>query len=412
MRRRKIGAMRIAGVVVLVVILGAGLALAPAMAAGGPAGKDCHVEPIHPNTVNLTPQIAEVKGELKLVCLTAKASGPVDVPGWSKTSWTGGANQPPASPTPCGDVYYTSSVWLDPPGPNRFAHWNDPNGGVHNEQQYVDQTIETGSYHEIGFIAISEVANQNNVVVHYVNHGQTYGGVNGWSCRGGTWQYADYNANDCGSTACVYFTPVGVVQPPTGGGPPPVGPLLANELDKLKAQIAASTLGTSPIDPAHQVVNVPSCFWLNGGQVPPRTWVITVDGPPNASGRSVTYNEVVTIGPTSVRYDYGDGASRDGDAGTPWSSANPGACSNDHPYSKISTYGNGGVPCPPGYPHPTPDDGCYQVMATQTFSGTVTAVWFDGVAVQVRDMPPIAPFTVQTLPMMIRMQQVEGVPVT
>lgn len=178
----------------------------------------------------------------------------------------------------------------------------------------------------------------------------------------------------------------------------------------MKNTTHGGLVGTSPSDPTRQFVNLPSCFWING-VVPQTSFEVKIDAPPNGDGRGLTYVYRVTVGLEKVRWDYGDGATWEGDAGTPYDSS--GTCSNPHAYSRISAIGNpGAVQCPAGYPHPSADDGCYQVTATETYSVSVVAYWSDNTPNR-KPMDSQGPFTVvPSAPTFVRVLQIEGIPVS
>ncbi|HEV1997781.1 MAG TPA: hypothetical protein VGR61_06585 [Candidatus Dormibacteraeota bacterium] len=182
---------------------------------------------------------------------------------------------------------------------------------------------------------------------------------------------------------------------------------------KIRQEVAAGSIGMSPTDVARQFAFLPSCFWITGTN-PSKTFELQLHASAQG-GRSITYVYRVSVGLQNVHWDYGDGTSYDGDIGHPWSPATPNDCTNAHTYERISRRGNpGAVGCPPSYPHPTADDGCYAVTATETYSVQVAAYWFDGANTHGPvDMGSFAPITVTpTQPTYVRVLQIEGVPVT
>jgi hypothetical protein len=202
------------------------------------------------------------------------------------------------------------------------------------------------------------------------------------------------------------------------GGPPNPAPLVSDQMASMRKLVLAGSMGTSPTDPTRQYTFLPSCFWINGTR-PSQTFELqlqdpTVDGATGApDGRAITYVYRISVGLRNVHWDYGDGTSYDGVVGNPWT---PGAaaCSNEHTYQRISTIGNpGATSCPTGYPHDTADDGCYRVQAQETYGVTVTAYWFDGAGPHAPvDVGTMAPLVISPPPTFVRLQQIEGIPIS
>jgi hypothetical protein len=273
------------------------------------------------------------------------------------------------------------------------------------------QEVPAGSL--VSLHEIHSVTGLNTGLVRYVYSG-TFNGID-WECGGGAWDHVDKACFFGGAarrgTICVYVQPFGRVTGSTPGPPDPT-PFIQPQLADLRKLVIAGRMGTSPQDTARHFVNLPSCWWLDGTQ-PHQAFELRIDDPPNlgpgGGGRGLTYTYRIDIGLQRVRWEYGDGASWDGDAGYPYTGA---GCSNPHTYERISGLGKpGAVPCPAGYPRPTADDGCYVVQATETYSASITASWFDGARDHVVPMGDMAPFTITPAPTHIRVLQIQGVPV-
>jgi hypothetical protein len=263
---------------------------------------------------------------------------------------------------------------------------------------------------------MSRVAGQFRFWLRYRYDGK-YTGTD-WECRG-KYSYADtgvpcWGDNRAGPVAwCIAAEPVGPVPPALSRPPDPTGvPSIQAKLAEIRNSTDGGVMGTSPTDPTRQFVNLPSCFWINGAP-PPTVFEVSIDAPPNSEGRGLTYVYRVTVGLQTVHWDNGDGTGWDGDAGAPYDSS--GTCTNPHTYSRISAIGNpGAMSCPAAYPHPSPDDGCYKVTATETYAVSVIAYWNDnGPQTQSQDMGSQAPFTVTPHgDKFVRVLQIEGIPVS
>jgi hypothetical protein len=320
---------------------------------------------------------------------------------------------PPAQPQKCDPQYVdeTAAIVYTKNGPT--LTWLQPDGTV---GEHVNGDMPTAPGPASGMIDLDHamsVAGTNHMKVRLENATAQYGGPYGWSCQGGSW----FPSDTCQPpgypvTTCARLTFIGPQQSVTGGPPDP-RPYLKDEEAQVKKEIAAGTVGTSPSDTTRQFVFIPSCFWMTGTNTG-GSWELQLHDP-TTEGRSITYIYRVTVGLQNVHWDYGDGTSYDGDVGHPWSAESPGDCTNPHTYERVSRLTNpGAVACPAGYPHPTPDDGCYAVNATQTYAVHVAAYWFDGS--QPRgpvDLGSFAPITVTPpQPTYVRALQIEGVPVT
>ena len=365
--------------------------------------------------------IATVEGFSQVGCprLTAPGIPNIDYPA-VKVPAAGYQHQPqdlpPAQPQACGYRLVKEPVAVvSQPGGAKTAQWNLPEGGMDHANEYdMASTPPPASGLQPPQYAVA-IIGQNPLFARLESNDTMYGGTNGWACRGGTWKYKDHCTDFTAPSlqACLFVgSPASVPAPP--GSVPDPRPYLQNleRLTSVKGLISAGQQGTSPSDTTRQFVNLPSCWWLIGTQ-DSQSFDLRIQTPPDASGRSMTYVYRIEVGLTNVHWDYGDGTSYDGDVGKPW--APGGSCSNAHTYERVSRLGNpGAVECPAGYPHPTSDDGCYLVRATETYAATITAYWYDGLQTGGPvDMGSMAPIVLSPgNPTSVRMLQIEGVPVT
>ncbi|MFN2462713.1 MAG: hypothetical protein ABR573_02275, partial [Candidatus Dormibacteria bacterium] len=296
--------------------------------------------------------------------------------------------------------------------------WVDPDG---SPQEHVNGDMASGQPDANGLIPVDyavAVAGQNHLFVWYKNDGATYGGAHGFQCQGGQWRFRDV-CSYMGSvpTACAQVRATGPLQSATGGPPDPA-PLIKAQLASISGEVNGGTVGTSPSDPSRQYTFLPSCFWLTGSEKNKafelRVQDPTVGAAGTPDGRAITYVYRINVGLQNVHWDYGDGASREGVVGTPWSPAAPDACSNEHTYERISVRANPGtVACPAAYPHSSMDDACYEVRVRETYAVSVTAYWYDGAGPHAPvEMGTMSPLTLTPPSTFVRIQQIEGVPTT
>ena len=356
-----------------------------------------------------------------VLCPTPKADGPVDPKAFKRTTTyphrSGGAT-PPAADTKCRFANaYVTGVSLSAAGPNRQALWTPPDPTMPSSAPVADGPSLPPPYY--GMIipeTMSRVAGQFKFWLRYQYVGK-YNGTD-WECRG-SYSYADtgvpcWGDNRSGPVAwCILAEPAGQVPPALTQPPDPTRvPAIQAKLAEMQHTTDGGVMGTSPADRTRQFVNLPSCFWIDGAP-PPTAFEVSIDAPPNSDGRGLTYVYRVNVGLETVHWDYGDGTSWDGDAGAPFDAS--GTCTNPHTYTRISAIGNPVAgPCPAAYPHPSADDGCYQVKASETYSVSVTAYWNDnGPRPQTQDMGAQAPFTVTPRDdTLVRVLQIEGIPIS
>ena len=156
------------------------------------------------------------------------------------------------------------------------------------------------------------------------------------------------------------------------------------------------------------LVNLPSYFWLAGvNSAQPQTQLLRIATPPDATGRSLVYQYVVTVGLDHVEWDFGDGtrqtyAGADG-LGQAW----PQRSTVEHSYTTIS-----GRACSNGV-NVHCSGGTYVVTATQFYTVNVTAVWWNGAGAPVSAPLNNDSFTFPQpagVPENLDVGQLEGVP--
>ncbi|GAC1329642.1 MAG: hypothetical protein NVSMB17_06170 [Candidatus Dormibacteria bacterium] len=373
----------------------------------------------------MAPNIAEVSDTTVISCPTTTAAGPA-VDGRPRQGSRSGytptyqANDiPPPTEQPCRTLYAKQPAVIAYGRWGPELDWVRPDGVVDSHVNGDMPSAPTPSDSLVPLDYAVSVAGQNHLYVWYKNETATYGGAHGWQCQGGSWTFRDTcTYGGAAPVACAQTRVTGPLVSATGGPPDPA-PMIKDQAASLREQVHAGTMGTSPNDPARHFAFLPSCFWLNGTQQG-QTFELQVQDPTldpatgSPDGRAITYVYRISVGLKNVHWDFGDGSSKDGSAGTPWNPASPNSCSNDHTYERISASGRpGATACPAGYPHTATDDQCYRVQATETYAVSVTAYWFDGAGPHAPvDMGSMAPLVIAPPPTYVRVQQIEGVPVT
>jgi hypothetical protein len=172
-----------------------------------------------------------------------------------------------------------------------------------------------------------------------------------------------------------------------GGGPLPITALQGPGVDirgQMTQKIHPGTISTLPAQPNPALVNVPTCFFVDGasidGQDPnvPATFEVVLLGPADAEGRQVFYVFRIDVALQGVAWTFGDdGPTSQGVGGVP-------ECQgvSNAPIQWVHTY-----------LHYSPPGG-FAVSATETFTLHVTEYWYDSAgaphaAADLGDLPPI-----------------------
>ena len=198
--------------------------------------------------------------------------------------------------------------------------------------------------------------------------------------------------------ACVKLTPY-VPTPP--GGPEAVVP---------RAQIRALLQNPGRLDPGRiqlaptadrGLVNLPQHAWIEGATVQqPGTWEFAADSLPDATGRGLRYQYLVTVGLSGVDWSWGDGA---GDWWPDLGEVGADGHNPTHSYRVISARGGGG-PVVRG-------SATYTVQAVEHYTVDVMAVWFDGRGSRSQDLGDLGlSLDGAPPPAALYVGQLEGVP--
>ena len=280
------------------------------------------------------------------------------------------------------------------------ATFADPTDGHIVDDRWTD----TGAGTDAGYMHYAGThAGTQDVLVPYTYYGGTY--RNG-TCQGGHWMEA--SAIDptgvCSQGQGMYQADGECVvsrthlPQPVAAPPPPDGNLL-NLLGQIARNARGGQIHSSPSNQGvlQGLVNLETRFWIDGETLQNGArFLIVVPGQPDASGRAIIFQYVVTISLQSVRWDYDDGTiDPSGQVGDP-------PPRQLHTYDVISDRG-----CQACGPNRT-----YHVTATLSYGMDVWAVWTIGDGnPQQRHLTNLSrTFPVDAIPEDLYVGQLEGVP--
>jgi hypothetical protein len=171
-----------------------------------------------------------------------------------------------------------------------------------------------------------------------------------------------------------------------GAGPLPITALQAGAVDirgKMLQLIHPGTITAVPGPPNSAVVNVPTCFFINGADIggkdvnQPASFEVVLLGPADADGRQVYYVFRIDVALDGVNWTFGDGDTT--------TEALPSACTG---------LSNAPLQFAHRFVQYSPPGG-FSVTATENFSLHVTEYWVDADGIpnppaDLGDLPPIA----------------------
>jgi hypothetical protein len=214
-------------------------------------------------------------------------------------------------------------------------------------------------------------------------------------CQGvGAWQdFCQLGEAVPNPDPCILTQPHRIV--PADSPPPPIGPYVANVVRDLRA--AAGTVRSLPSP--NGLVNLPTCFWIEGMGVPAeRDVTVVLPGPPDSSGRRIYYTYLVRVFFAGVDWNFDDPYGNDQVQPHPACGQHPQLTA--HSYRVISE-DNG-------------PDGFYHVVPTEKYQVTVDLYWADTYGPHHQPVDPGVPMPVTVSPVRAYEQyvgQVEAIPV-
>jgi hypothetical protein len=328
------------GAVVLHLTTGIALAAEPRPTQPPPSPDDCAV--VYQGAVAQQGAVTDYRAGAGIDCGRPGNTAPYGA-GSSYTS-----SEPVADGTPCTLLYYAPVRFQDFPTYIR-ATWTSPVGfsGAAN----LDPNSSGGAVSGAG-----AAAGTNDVFAIYSRTGTFQAQV----CQAtGAWQdfcQLDYPGLNPGPDPCILTQPHVIV--PADSPPPPIAPYVASVVRDLRA--SAGTVHSLPSP--NGLVNLPTCFWIDGMGVPAeRDLTLVLPGPPDGSGRRIYYSYLVRFFFAGVDWDFDDPFGNDQVQPHPACGQHPQLTA--HSYPMISERGS--------------PDGIYHVVASERYQVTVDLYWAD-----------------------------------
>ncbi|HKF78910.1 MAG TPA: hypothetical protein VKF59_22400 [Candidatus Dormibacteraeota bacterium] len=286
--------------------------------------------------------------------------------------------------TPCQTVYYAPVTFQDLPGTIR-ARWQSPAGPA------ASAAIDPNSNGAV-VSAAGVTAATNDVSALYKQLGTYQGG----QCQlsGGWEDFCQLGDPLPNPDPCILAEPHRIV--PATSPPPSVQPYVQEVLRDLRAQPGAVRSLPSP----YGLVNLPTCFWIDGIGVPgERDLTMVLPGPPDPSNRRIYYTYLIRVFFAGVRWDFDDPYGNDQVLPHPACGQHPQLTA--HSYQMISEKRSA--------------DGFYHVTATEEYQVTVDLYWADTYGAHHQPVDPGVPLPIEVTPpgpLDQYVGQVEAIPVS
>src|SRR5215472_1704032 len=235
-----------------------------------PAPTDCRV--IYDGSSSGQGKLLELHGQATINCDRV-----------GNTSPYGGGNAYTTSDavpdgTPCFVVFYAPVTFQNLPAYIR-ATWKSPNGDS------WATNIDPNSYGHL-LSAAGVPAATNDVFALFRQNGT----FQNQQCQTvGAWvDYCQLGAPGPNPDPCILLQPHRIV--PADSLPPSIAPYVANVVRDIKAQAGSLHSLPSP----NGLVNLPTCFWIDGIGVPDeRDFTLVLPGPPDPSNRRIYYTYLI-----------------------------------------------------------------------------------------------------------------------
>ena len=251
-----------------------------------------------------------------------------------------------ADGAPCTLLYYAPVKFQNFPS-YIHAAWTSPlgtGGGANLDPNSSGDVVS----------AAGATAATNDVFAVYSRTGV----FQGQQCQGtGAWQdFCQLAETGPNPDPCILTQPhrISAADSP----PPPIGPYIANVVRDLRA--APGTVRSLPSP--NGLVNLPTCFWIDGIGVPDeRDLTLVLPGPPDGSGRRIYYTYLIRVFFAGVDWNFDDPF---GDG-----QVQPHPACGQHPQLTAHSYQM--------ISEKRSADGMYHVTATEKYQVTVDLYWDD-----------------------------------
>jgi len=247
---------------------------------------------------------------------------------------------------PCYVVFYAPVTFQNLPTYIR-ATWKSPMGPSDSAN------VDPNSYGSV--VSATGVTAATNDVFALFRQNGTY--QNQQCQASGFWfDYCQLGAPAPNPDPCILAQPHLIL--PANSPAPSVAPYVASVVRDIKAQ--AGTLHSMPSP--NGLVNLPTCFWIEGIGVPDeRDFTLVLPGPPDPSNRRIYYTYLIRVFFAGVDWSFDDPFGNDHTQPHPACGQHPQLTA--HSYQLISEKRN--------------LDGYYHITATEKYQVTVDLYWDD-----------------------------------
>jgi len=302
------------------------------------APNDCHV--VYNGGGSGQGQLIEIHGQANINCDRVGNTAPYGAGSAHTTS--------DAVPdgTPCYVVFYAPVTFQNFPS-YIHAMWKSPNSDSWTAN------VNPNSYGDV--VSASGVTAATNDVFALFRQNGTF---QNQQCQTvGAWlDYCQLGAPGPNPDPCILSQPHRIV--PADSPAPSIAPYIGNVVRDIKAQAGSVHSMPSP----NGLVNLPTCFWIDGIGVPDeREFTMVLPGPPDPSNRRIYYTYLIRVFFAGVDWNFDD------PFGNERTQPHP-ACGQHsqltaHSYQMISEKRN--------------LDGFYHVSAVENYQVTVDLYWDD-----------------------------------
>ena len=247
---------------------------------------------------------------------------------------------------PCYVVFYAPVTFQNLPTYIR-ATWKSPNGPSESAN------VDPNSYGNV--VSTTGVTAATNDVFALFRQNGTF--QNQQCQTGGFWfDYCQLGAPAPNPDPCILSQPHRIQ--PVDSPPPPVGPYVASVVRDLKA--GAGNLHSMPSP--NGLVNLPTCFWIEGIGVPDeRAFTLVLPGPPDPSNRRIYYPYLIRVFFAGIDWNFDDPFGND--------QVQPHPACGQHPQLTAHSYQMISEKRSP--------DGLYHITASEKYQVTVDLYWVD-----------------------------------
>ena len=322
-----------------------------------PSPTDCI--PVYRGTTAGTGELRQVDAEARIECPRDGNTAPYG----SRVGFTDSV----ADGTVCTVLYYAPVALQDFP---RYiaATWKSPGGEAAAAR--LDPESDGVLVSESG-----QKAPGNDIYAVYAREGT----IQADQCQpNARWvNFCREGAPRATDSACAFAQPHPVT--PATSPPPPIGPYVA----QVAAGLAVGAGSVASLPSPNGLVNLPTCFWLDGVTIPDeRDFRIVLPGAPDQANRRIYYTYLIRVFFGGVEWNFDDPYGNDQVAPHPACGEHPQLTA--HSYQMISEKWS--------------QDGFYHVVATERYQVTVDLYWDDSYGPHHQTVDPGIPLPITVSP--------------